>query len=182
MKLRNSILTRIGETQLNELTKKEIKKFEKETIKSWDTNTRGHQMEYKVDVEGERNINIDIKNIVFEADAFCKKTKTLTEIKSNWGTKVYAIERAFDKIAKIYWTQKITNSRKIKSFIIVGINSKITRKYGMDYSEFYITVKDLDNLILPNSRGVDFKELLISAKKEAEQTIMKITQINNKIN
>jgi hypothetical protein len=170
----------MSESTIKAFNKKELKQLEKQEISSWSTNTRGHHMEYKVDVLGERSINIDIKNIIFEADAFDKRTKTLTEIKSNFGTKVYAIERAFDKIAKIYWTQKLTNSRKIKNFIIVGINSKITRKYGMDYSEFYISVEDLNNRNFPKQRGVDFAELFDYQKEIAENTLRKIEAINKK--
>lgn len=151
MKLRKSVINKYSVEALKEMGKR----GERKIVNSYSTNTRGHQMEDKVDyyIDGDRNIELALKDIIIEADGYCKYTKTLTEVKSNCGSKVYAMERCLDTVLLIYALQDLQNCRKIKNAKLIGVNNKITRKYGMDFSVERYSYDDFKNKVIFKVRG-----------------------------
>lgn len=172
-----------------------IKKYSVEDLKNMGTkgakeivakygHTRGHDMELLVSVWGDRNVELGFKDIVIETDAYCKKSKTATEIKSNYGSKTYAQYRALIHVLEVYALQELTNCRKIKDYILFGINNNITRKYGMDYNETSYSLKDFKERKPHKVRGwinnqKDMDCLIEEAYESATALIKKMEEVNN---
>lgn len=122
-------------------------------------------MEKEVEIKGERNIELDFGSILCEIDGYDKGTKTATEVKSNFGSKNFAEYRCIQSALLIYALQDLTNSRKIKNYELISINSKITKKYGMDHSTRTYTLQQFKNKELFKVRSY------ISNKKEFEKEV-----------
>lgn len=140
MKIRKSVLNKFTVEEIKEMGAKGAR----DIVKGY-THQIGHDMELLVPVSGERNVVLDFKGILCEMDGYDKSSKTASEIKSYHGSKVTALMRAVETMLLIYALQEITGCRKIKDFVVYGLNNKITKKYGLDYSKDAYSIEDYKN-------------------------------------
>lgn len=148
MKVRKSILKAYTLEQIKEMGSRGCRKI----VDSYERTT-GHDMEQMVNVAGTRNVEIALKHILCELDAYDKETKTATEIKSYHGSKIIALYRAYEAATLIYYIQELSGCRKIKSYKVVGVNSNIT-KYGLDATEATYTLEQFRKHEIPKIRGM----------------------------
>lgn len=176
MKLRKSFLSRFSLEEM--MAMENIKKTERNIVKSY-AHTYGHDIEELVSGEifGERNVELALGNILIECDGYDKQTHTLTEVKSNYGSKVHALERACETAFLIFAICERLNLRKVQTIRVIGVNNKITRKYGMDYSIHDLSFKDFKNRAIPKIRGVKF--YYDHAQRNAEAYVSLMKEVND---